>query len=79
MEDMQVNIVQKAEMSTEWFAANYGQVEGVFPTRTQAEKFIASVPCGRCWMSIGADDVTGDFIVLSSRLEDHNEHTDPKH
>ncbi len=77
----EINIVQKAAMATEWYAANYGPVEGIFPTRSQAEEFIASVPQGCTWLSIGADDITGDYLVLGNVpfLDGCSEHAAPKY
>lgn len=65
MEDMQVNIIQKARLASEdWCAANFDPVTGVFPSIELAENFIEAVPGGEDWMSIVADDITGDFLVL---------------
>lgn len=80
MENMHVNIVQKAELVSECYAKNYEPVVGVFPTRDMAENFIESVPGGEDWMSIVADDITGDFLVLGD-IPGHKygEHLVPKH
>lgn len=80
MENMHVNIVQKAELVSECYAKNYEPVVGVFPTRDMAEKFIKSVQFGDIWLSIGADDITGDFLVLGD-IPGHKygERLDPKH
>lgn len=69
MENMQVNIIQKAELVSEGYAKNYEPVVGVFPTLDMAEKFIKSVPFGDVWLSIGSDDVTGDYLVFGDVLE----------
>lgn len=80
MEDMQVNIVQKAGCTGEWYAANFDPVTGVFPTREMAENFIEAVPGGEDWMSIVADNITGDFLVLGVVPgHKYGERLDPKH